>query len=157
MNERLKLALDRLGAEGDSLVLPRELEATLLSEARHEIQHRRRRRISSWSFGVGTIAASIVAVVVAQNTKPSKHSAPPNPVEQVQESEQPFIGLPYITQPSPYDRIQVVRMEVPVAALIAAGLPMQGADPGARVEADVVVGQDGRARAVRLISNTRFN
>jgi hypothetical protein len=47
-------------------------------------------------------------------------------------------------------------MELPVAALIAAGLQLRTADPGARAEADVVVGQDGRARAVRLISILEF-
>jgi hypothetical protein len=154
MNDRLRSALDRLTADGDRAALPSELEATLLSEARREV---RRRKISSWAFGIGSIAASIVAIVLAQNARPWNPSVPSPLVEEVQDSEQPFIGLPYITQPSPYDRIQVVRMQVPVVALIAAGLPMQGADPGARVEADVVVGQDGRARAVRLISNTRFN
>ena len=156
MNDRLKSALDRLAAEGDILALPQELEGTLLSEARHKIQRQVRRRMISFSV-LGAVAASIVAVMVFQSARPWKSTVPSTPVEEVRDSEQPFVGLPYITEPSPYDRIQVVRMEVPVAALIAAGLPMQGADPGARVEADVVVGQDGRARAVRLISNARFD
>jgi hypothetical protein len=43
-------------------------------------------------------------------------------------------------------------MEMPVAALIAAGMPLFAADTGARVQADVVVGEDGLARAIRLIS-----
>jgi hypothetical protein len=43
-------------------------------------------------------------------------------------------------------------MDVPVAALIAAGLPMKVHDMGANASADVLVGEDGRARAVRLIS-----
>jgi hypothetical protein len=46
---------------------------------------------------------------------------------------------------------------VPVAALIAAGLPVRTADPGALVQADVVVGQDGRPRAVRLVSISSVN
>jgi hypothetical protein len=43
-------------------------------------------------------------------------------------------------------------MDLPASALIAAGLPVHVSDPGARAGADVVAGEDGRARAVRLIS-----
>jgi hypothetical protein len=73
------------------------------------------------------------------------------------ELEQPFVPIPYVTPLDPLERFNVVRMELPVAALIAAGLVIQTADAGARAEADVVVGQDGRARAVRLISISNVN
>jgi hypothetical protein len=53
--------------------------------------------------------------------------------------------------------MQVVRMEVPVSALIAAGLRPHIADQGAQAEVDVIVGQDGRPRAVRLISISSMN
>jgi hypothetical protein len=52
----------------------------------------------------------------------------------------------------PAERASIVRMEMPVAALVAAGMPLFAADTGARVQADVVVGEDGLARAIRLIS-----
>jgi invasion protein IalB len=61
-----------------------------------------------------------------------------------------FIALPYVVQPAQYERIEVLRMSVPVAELIAAGLRVQ-ADPGELVEADVLFGQDRRARAVRIV------
>ena len=41
-------------------------------------------------------------------------------------------------------------MEIPVAALIAAGFNLGNLDPGGVVNADVLVSQDGRARAIRL-------
>jgi hypothetical protein len=44
-------------------------------------------------------------------------------------------------------------MNVPVSALIAAGLQVPAVDPGMQVVADVVVGQDGRARALRLVAS----
>ncbi len=66
--------------------------------------------------------------------------------------EQPFIAIPYTMPLEPYEQAAVVRMDVPAMALIAVGLPVEGADPSARVQTDVLVGQDGRARAVRLIS-----
>ncbi|HVW07733.1 MAG TPA: hypothetical protein VHC90_04085 [Bryobacteraceae bacterium] len=66
--------------------------------------------------------------------------------------EAPFIAIPYTPPLDPRDRIDVVRMDVPVAALIAAGLPVGTADPTSQVRTDVLVGQDGRARAVRLVA-----
>jgi hypothetical protein len=68
------------------------------------------------------------------------------------EPEQPFVAIPYTAPLAPYERTEVVRMDLPVSALIAAGFPLQAAEPGASARADLVVSEDGRARAVRLIS-----
>ena len=50
---------------------------------------------------------------------------------------------------SPYN---VVRIDLPVSALIAAGFRVAGSEPGATIGTEVLVGQDGRFHAVRLIS-----
>jgi hypothetical protein len=42
-------------------------------------------------------------------------------------------------------------MDVPLMALMAAGLEVHTNDAGGRVTADVLIGQDGRALAVRLV------
>ena len=68
-------------------------------------------------------------------------------------SATPFVAIPYVAPLAPYERTSVVRMNIPVAALVAAGFTVHGADPGATLTADVIVGQDGRAHAVRLTSN----
>jgi hypothetical protein len=146
--------MDRLAAEV-KVEHPARVEAALEEEFHRERQRKRR---SSWLFASGTIAATLMAALLAQHERTVRPQAPSAPVtEETQDPQQPFVALPYLTPPAPYERIQVVRMEVPVAALIAAGLPMPGANPGARVDADVAVGQDGRARAVRLVSTSRFN
>jgi hypothetical protein len=69
-----------------------------------------------------------------------------------EKQETAFVGIPYTMPLAPNERADVVRMDVPVAALIAAGLPMKVRDMSANASADVLVGEDGRARAVRLIS-----
>lgn len=51
------------------------------------------------------------------------------------------------------DRGQIVRMEIPLSALIALGIPMAKELTGERVKADVKVGDDGVALAIRLVSN----
>jgi hypothetical protein len=68
------------------------------------------------------------------------------------EAEQPFVAIPYTEPLAPYERTEIVRMDLPVSALIAAGFPLEAAEPGASARADLVVSEDGRARAVRLIS-----
>jgi hypothetical protein len=66
-------------------------------------------------------------------------------------SGRPFIRLPYVAAPAPYERTEVMRMDVPITALIAVGLEVHVPDVGAAVRADVLVGQDGRALAIRLV------
>jgi hypothetical protein len=63
-----------------------------------------------------------------------------------------FVPIPYVAPLAPYERPQVVRMAVPMMALMAAGLEVHTTDAGGAVTADVLIGQDGRALAVRLVS-----
>lgn len=68
------------------------------------------------------------------------------------QQQEPFVAIPFTAPLTPDEPADVIRMDLPVSALIASGFPMQVADAGASALADLVVGQDGRARAVRLIS-----
>jgi hypothetical protein len=68
------------------------------------------------------------------------------------DDNQPFVPIPYTVPLSPEERTSVVRMEIPVSWLISVGFNVQQLDPGAIVEADVLVSQDGRARAIRVLS-----
>jgi hypothetical protein len=62
----------------------------------------------------------------------------------------PFVRIPYVAPPAPYERIEIRRMEVPVTTLLTAGLTLHGPAEEGAVRADVVLGQDGRALAIRL-------
>jgi hypothetical protein len=154
MNDRLTTALNLLKAESAMADAPQEIEQALLAEF-DRVRHRKSRLL--WMIAGGAVAASIAAVLFVSV---QEHRPPPVPsttvaeavTESSQESEQPFVPIPYVAPLGIYERAQIVRMEVPVAALIAAGFLMRTTDPGAQAEADVVLGQDGRARAVRLIS-----
>ncbi len=61
--------------------------------------------------------------------------------------------IPYVAPLAPYGRIRMLRMDVPVTALIAAGFEVHARDIGAAVTADVLFGQDGRAYATRRVPN----
>jgi hypothetical protein len=95
-------------------------------------------------------AAAIAASVVS--------SPAPKAIPRRTEPKEPtgadgdFLQVPYTQPVDPWERTEVRRMTMPVAALVAAGFPLNASDPGAEASADVLVGEDGRLRAVRLIS-----
>jgi hypothetical protein len=95
-----------------------------------------------WAAAVAVAATVLAGAVLMQRSAPV--------VEPRAESS--FVEIPYLAPLAPYERTTVTRMDVPVAALVAAGFRVQGLDPGATVAADVLIGQDGRAHAVRLLS-----
>ena len=66
----------------------------------------------------------------------------------------PFLNIPYTVPLAPEEPAALVRTRIPVNQLIAAGfhLEVSSMDPEAAIEADVLVGQDGRARAIRPVS-----
>ena len=96
-------------------------------------------------------APDVPKTVRAKRHKPAP-AAPPAPTETLAENDAPFVPIPFTAPLAPYERADVVRVELPVSALIAAGLPVRVPDPAARARADLLVSEDGRARAVRLIS-----
>ena len=62
-----------------------------------------------------------------------------------------FVVLPAADHLPGFDSGTIVRVALPTASLPAFGLPMTP-DAGRTVDADVLVGQDGQARAIRLVS-----
>jgi hypothetical protein len=175
---RLSAASKVLAAEAARLSAPASVERALLREMTN-VQRLRRRRIV-YSIAGGTIAAALAftvwmtdrstpqprvvvsAPLVQQSPAPVVVAAVETPVVQHRNRmakpaptpQQPFIAIPYTLPLGPYERADVMRMDVPVAALIAVGLPMNMADPAALARADVLVGQDGRARAIRLVTSS---
>ncbi len=65
--------------------------------------------------------------------------------------QEPLMRIPYSAALEPTDRAELVRVSLPVAQLLYWGFPVSGTEPDIRLNADVLVGGDGLARAVRLI------
>jgi len=86
------------------------------------------------------MAALVFAVVLIRRPAPA-------PVEQAQTG---FVRIPYVVPPLPYERTEIVHMNVPVAALIAVGF-RRDEPAGASVPAEVLVGQDDRPLAIRIL------
>jgi hypothetical protein len=97
------------------------------------------------------------AIATADSTRAT---APPRRAafrEAAPEPEQPFYPIPYTAPLAPGEWTRVERMKIPVGALIAVGFHAMVSDPAATVEADVLVSQDGRARAIRPIGISNSN
>jgi hypothetical protein len=62
-----------------------------------------------------------------------------------------FLPLTYDGNMSQLDDGQVVRVELPRSALQSFGLPVNAESVGERVKADVLLGHDGVARAIRFV------
>lgn len=118
------------------------VEAKLLAEF-----DKKHRRFHWWMPATAALATVLVIAAVAM------HRAAPAPRTAVA----PFFEIPYIAPLAPYERTKIVRMDVPVSALIAAGYDMHAVDTGVALRADVLFGQDGRAHAIRLVSNSISN
>ncbi len=105
-----------------------------------------RRRIP-W-VGIAVVAAAAAAGLVLAAIVP--RVGDPAGKRTVDRAE--FVEIPYLAPLDPRENVTIVRMDIRVAALLAAGYRIV-ADPEAIVSADVLVGEDGRARAVRVISD----
>lgn len=55
----------------------------------------------------------------------------------------------------PVEAGQLVRISLPRSAMRVAGLPVREDELDGRVQADVLVGEDGVARAIRFVSYRR--
>jgi hypothetical protein len=142
--QELAPAMRRLAARVAEVEPPEDLEARLLAE--FDAIHQQGARVSRrWMVMVGgALAASVLAGSLLVRQQPA---AKPQSAEAAQ-----FVSIPYTQPLQPYERVSVVETYVPVTALIAAGFDVQTSDPGASVRADVMVGQDGRPRAIRPIA-----
>ena len=137
----LSRALASLAGEAAEASVPGAVEARLLEEmAGPGGPARTWRSAPRWTAAFAALAASLAAILLLRAPAPAPRSAAAL-----------FIQVPYVVPPAPYERTAVMRMDVPVAALIAAGFEVHIPDAGGAVRADVLVGQDGRALAIRLV------
>jgi hypothetical protein len=115
-----------------------------------------RRRDARWRtrfVAAMALAAAFSAAVFLVVRQP----APVSGVAAVATEEEPFVPVPNVLPLDSYETGRVLRMDLPVSALTNAGFSLPAADPTGTVTADVLVGEDGRAHAVRLVSGPNSN
>ena len=158
-NDRaLTEALRALAAEDAGLAASNAVEAGLLGEVRSMARARRRR------LAIAALAAAaglVIAAAVPWRRGAGNAPAGPQPTTSVPrggEVATAFFPLTYSSLP--ISNAQLIRVQVPRSALASFGLAPIDVPAGARgtasttVPADVLVGEDGVARAVRFVSPT---
>ncbi len=91
-------------------------------------------------------------VATAPAPKPvrrAKRSAAPAPHEVVTDF------FPLMDAPPPFERGQLLRVMVPASTMRSVGLPISPERWSEHVQADVLVGEEGMARAIRFVSYER--
>jgi hypothetical protein len=161
---RLSAGLRVLAAESETISTPPRVEARLLAafRAAHKIGAERvawrRMRFVPWAVAGIVTAGLAFTVLIAPKRRveaPAAHPTAPARIElaalTTQESDDGFIPLPNAPQIDPNDDVSVVRMELPRSAMMAVGLEVSPEQVSDTVEAEVKLGSDGLARAVRFM------
>jgi hypothetical protein len=91
------------------------------------------------------------AAVSPRPTPSSRAAAAPPPADETDEADE-FIALPGAERLPRFESGMIVRVELDVTSLPAFGFPIMPDSTQRPVTADVLVGQDGQPRAIRLVS-----
>jgi hypothetical protein len=89
---------------------------------------------------------AIAAAAEPPKPRPVRRSSAPQLREVVTEF------FPLMDVPPPFERGELVRMTFPASTLRNAGFEVEGSGPDDAVEAEVLVGREGLARAIRFVS-----
>jgi hypothetical protein len=102
-----------------------------------------------WMAGLATAAALLIAAgIEPYRGRPGKVDLLPSHLVVVGE----FVPWPGARDLPPLESGELLRVDLPVSMLPALGMAPP-ATHGTQVKADVIIGQDGLARAVRLVAN----
>ena len=152
----LRAALRALTEDDARLTASPDVQKRLLTEVRAISRARRRR---TW-FQVSSVAAALLVGIalyawrIGNPQIPETALSPTASEEAISEVATEFLPLPY--SHVPMNLGSPVRIEVPAAALVSFGLaPADFRQGEGTVQADVLIGEDGVARAVRFVRPLR--
>ncbi len=96
------------------------------------------------------LAAGVAVFAIALGLQP-RNPVPAVAAEEQVEVATDYFPLQYGTDLTALDGAPVIRMEFPRTVLASFGLPMNPQRAAEPVQADVVLGRDGIARAIRFV------
>jgi hypothetical protein len=128
-----------------SLALPREASPHVEQQLSIAFRARHQRKAPLWIYA----AAACLLLLLGLSFVHKRKIAPP-PAAVVYNAPG-FIALPYSQSGVPTESVVVIRVQVTPSQLSSMGVAVPAAASTARLQADVLVGQDGVARAVRLV------
>lgn len=147
LQQNLSAALSEMALRSASA--PRRVEELLLRRLPAPL---RRTRPSVWEWAGAAAAAALVAgfIWVQPTATLSKPVGQKPAIAQVESSD--FIALPFAEETPAEEPTDIVRVSLPGESLMAMGVPVNPGLFGEQVQADVVIGMDGTARAIRVAS-----
>jgi hypothetical protein len=163
----LRAGLKTLAAELRHTGAPARVEAGLLAAFRS--QHSRARQVAgrhfwipalSWATAAGVVIVAALFLLRPQQPVPMHRAAPGSlesaaltdaPDAYPAEADDGFIPLPNARGLDPNEEVNIVRVEVPRSAMLEVGLAVSADRVSELVEADVQLGPDGLARAIRFV------
>jgi hypothetical protein len=166
----LTAGLRAMAADARETGAPPRVEAQLLAAFRAARTPSPKARVLPWRLrpvwalaaAAGVLFAAGVWLVPQRGQAPAAHHRQPatvelaalddaNPSDAVLDDG--FIPLPNAERLEPGDDVNVVRMALPRSAMMAVGYDVSAEAASELVEADVALGPDGLARAVRFVEN----
>jgi hypothetical protein len=146
-----------------------ELEARLMHDFRRKTSRSRTRSAFAIAAGLAVVGLGFAAwritrmhpetMTIATPPVPVPPTmaiarTPPHqrlkPIPELHEVVTEF--FPLMDTPPPFERGELVRMSLPASTLLRAGFEVDGSGPDDSVEAEVLFGQEGLARAIRFVS-----
>jgi hypothetical protein len=163
--ERLAAGLNGLGAQMRGLRAPDRVEQRIVAGFRARAELRPLPRPAGIWWAIGSWAAAIavtagIAFFLAGGRAPEPTDRLSRRATQlatleipaaVPAEEEGFIQLPNAEIIAPHEAVNLVRIEISRSTLLALGFEVSGDGPEDPVEADVMLGADGVARAVRVL------
>ncbi len=130
------------------------LEARLLArfDAERARAVRGSARLDRW-YAAAAVLVMIVGLAAAWRTVRAQPGAEAAPTSRAQGDGGAFVPWPGAAALPDFESGELVRTELPVSVLPLLGLQPADAPVNGRVIADVLYGQDGLARAVRLVTS----
>ena len=129
---------------------PAYVEDRLLTEFRRQSRLRRARAWMS-AASVGAVAAAIAVLLWIVPLAPRHSASPSDTPAMADDATAGFYPLPDAEALPPVESAMVVRVQMPMASLELIGFPINQDRASDRIEAEVLLGQDGLARGVRLV------
>lgn len=129
-------------------VVPQEARPCVEAQLTAAFRKRHLKSMPVWRYWRQAAASIAVATGLFFAWSHWKVSKPPAPVRVSEAAE--FVALPYSQSGVPLEQPVIVRMNVPAGTLISMGMSLP-LPPQENVDAELLVGQDGVARAVRIL------
>ena len=146
--ERERVLSAGLAAARGEREAPARVEAAMIAAFR---ERTRRDRSRNWVWGLAAAAALLAAAFLWRGSKPdppvdaAANAAPPTEVA----TEYIPLRRGRILEPGEFS--QVVRIRLAQSEMRRFGMPVEAGWERSAVNADVVIGQDGMARAIRFV------